>query len=199
MQLLLGDELMEFDNNGSGIEEMMKTIKEKAFASSDYLFSHLIIDGTAVYEDFAEYLHDNIESIQLIRVAFLTLKEFIEDLLLSTSSYLDRAIPAIEKLADVFYNHVDSEAWQQVNNLLEGIQWLSKTYESMDTIPDLASLVNEYEQWNLYVQALQELQEATINLEEPLRFADYVTASDILLYEIKPAMEKMNANVPSVK
>lgn len=199
MRLIIDDEQIEFTNDENGIEKLLKTIEEKTFYCTDKYFSHLVIDGVEVYDNFDEYLEDNISNIRDVNIAFLTISEYIGEILISTGDYLDRAIPAIEELAKNFYNDVNSEVWQQVDNLLEGIQWLSETFNSIDSLPNLTSLLSDYEKWNLYSLALKELQEVIVNLEEPLKFADYVTVSDIMLYEIKPAMEKLYSNIPSVK
>lgn len=199
MRLVIGDEVFDFSNSKSGIEEMLKIIEEKAFSCTDKYFSHLVIDGVEIYANFEEYLEDNISNIRDVNMAFLTITEYIVEILISTSEYLNRAIPAVEELAKDFYNKVNTEVWQQVNNLLEGIQWLSGTFNTIDSLPNLTGLLDDYEKWNLYSQALRELQEVTASLEEPLQFADYVTVSDIMLYEIKPAMEKLYSNIPSVK
>jgi len=191
VQLIIGEELTEFDNNEAGIEQILHTIEEKA-AATQSVFSHLIIDGVAVYEDFAEYMHSNLDDIEIVQVQFMTLKEYMQSVLISASEYLQRAIPAVEQLAETIYTQVDADSWRQINQFIEGIQWLYDSFTAMDNLPDLANLVNDYEQWNLYSQALNELVEAVTAISEPLNYADHVSVSDIMLYEIKPAMEKLN-------
>lgn len=199
MRLIMDDDFKEFDNSESGIKDMIKTIEERASSSSDKFFSHLIVDGTPVYDNFAEYLEENIRSVRRVEVVFLTIREYVDELLLSTGEYLARAVPAVEQLANAFYSQVDSETWNQVNDLLEGIQWLLDTFGIMESIPNFSGFISDYEQWNLYSQGLRELEEAAASLEEPLKLKDYVTVGDILLYEVKQAMDKMSANIPSIK
>jgi len=194
VQLIIGEELTVFDNTEAGIEEVLHTIEEKA-AATQSVFSHLIVDGEAVYENFAEYLHNNLDNIKLVQVQFMTLREYMQSVLISASEYLQRAIPAVEQLADTIYTQVDSDAWQQISQLIEGIQWLQNSFEAMDKLPNLADLVNDYAQWNLYSQALSELVETVTTISEPLKYADQVSVGDIMLYEIKPAMEKLHANL----
>lgn len=191
MQLIIGEELTEFDNNEAGIEQILHTIEEKA-AATQSVFSHLIIDGIAVFDDFADYLQNNLANIKVIQVQFLTLREYLQSVLVSTSEYLQRAIPAVEQLADSVYTQIDTDNWQQISQLIEGIQWLHDSFTVMDQLPNLAGLVNDYGQWNLYSQALSELVEVVPTISEPLKYADQVSISDIILYEIKPAMEKLN-------
>lgn len=197
MQLIIGEELTEFDNTEAGIEEILHTIEEKA-ADTQHVLSHLIIDEVAVFDDFAEYLQNNLATIKVVQVQFLTLKEYMQSVLVSTSEYLQRAIPAVEQLADTVYTQVDPDTWQQISQLIEGVQWLQDSFTAMDAMPNLANLVSNYEQWNLYSQSLGQLVESVTSLSEPLKFADQVSVSDIILYEIKPALEKLHTNLSSL-
>ncbi|NLU46841.1 MAG: hypothetical protein GXX02_02525 [Syntrophomonadaceae bacterium] len=194
MQLIIGEELIEVDNTDEGIEQLFDTIEEKA-ANTQLVFSHLIIDGVEVYDDFAAYLHNNLANIQVVEVQFISLKEYMQDILVSASEYLQRAIPAVEQLAESIYAEMDTNTWQQISQLIEGIQWLHDSFTAMDKLPNLSNLVNDYEQWNLYSQALNELVEVVTTISEPLQYTDQVSVSDIILYEIKPAMEKLYSNL----
>lgn len=198
MQIMLDEELIEIENNESGLEKLLQIIEQKAMAS-ELIFSHLVIDGVEIYEDFANYLQANFQNIKDIHLEFLPLQQFLQDILQSTGQYLDGVIATIDNLTSAIYNQVDSETWQQIDMLLEGIQWLGETFRVMDSLPNLADMVKDYEQWNLYAKDLQELEVATASLSEPLQFADHVTVGDIILYEIKPVMERLIDSLPSLK
>lgn len=197
MQLVIGEELTEFDNNEASIEQIIKTIEEKA-ASAEQIISHLVIDDVEVFDNYVEYMYENLGTIRVIQAQFMTLREFMQGILLSASEYLVRAIPAVEQLAAAVYSSVDSNAWQQIDQLIEGVQWLQQSFATIDSFPNLADLLGDYEQWNLYSQSLSELVEAVASLGEPLKFADHVSVSDIMLYEIKPALEKLHTNLSSL-
>lgn len=190
---------MEFENNKAGIDKLLSLIEEKVFSYPNKLFSHLLIDGIEVYEGFSEYLEDNINNVSEVQIVFLTIKEYIEGILLSTGEYLTRAIPAVEGLANSFYNEPDTTSWQQVDNLLEGISWLNETYNTIDNIPNLANVFTEYEKWNIYSKSLRELQEVMWDLEKPMESGDYVTVADIMLYEVKRVLENIRINIPVVE
>lgn len=197
MLLEILGETIEFENSESSVELIINTIEEK-LSSSELFFSHLIIDGINIYEDYEDYLQDHISIINNIKVECMLFSEFLQEVLLTADDYITNAIPAIENLADALYSQEKSEIWQEINSLIEGIQWLMGTFTMIDSLPDLDSLVNDYEEWNLYSLALMELQEVAINLNEPLTSENYVNASDIILHEIKPAMEKVKDTIPSI-
>ena len=197
MQLVIGEEITEFDNNEVSIEQIIKALEEKS-SSAERILSHLVIDEVEVFDDYVEYMYENLATIKVIQAQFMTLREFMQGILLSTDEYLDRAIPAVEQLAGALYSSVDADAWQQIDQLIEGVQWLQQSFDTMDSLPNLANRLSDYEQWNLYSQALRELVESVASLGEPLKFADHVSVSDIMLYEVKPALEKLHINLPSL-
>jgi len=197
VQLVIGEELNEFDNTEASIEQIIKTLEEIS-SSAELILSHLVIDEVEVFDDYVEYMYENLAHIRVIQAKFMTWTEFMQSILLSTDEYLDRAIPAVEQLAGALYSSVDADDWQQIDQLIEGVQWLQQSFDTMDSLPNLANRLSDYEQWNLYSQALRELLDAVASLGEPLKFGDHVSVSDILLYEIKPILERLRTNLPSL-
>src|SRR5690606_23610073 len=95
-----------------------------------FYFSHLIIDGIAVYNDFEIYLSEQIDIIQSIEVVVKKVEEFINDLLLSAEEYLTNAIPEMKVLADEIYQKPEqtNEKFQQ---FLTALQWLNQMIETI--------------------------------------------------------------------
>ena len=199
MRVFLGDEYIEFINDEAGVNELIKEIENKALATADKFFSHLVIDGLEVYDNYEGYIEDNIGDIRNISMEFLTISEYIKGILISTNEYLSRATPAVEGLADAFYQKADMDVWQELDNMLEGIEWLYETFIMIDSLPNLADVMPDYERWNLYSKVVRELQEVMPNLQEPLESGDYVLVADIILYELRPILEKMRSNIPVVE
>lgn len=196
MRLWLDSEYIEFTNDEAGITDLIKVIENKAFDMRDKFFSHLIIDGVEVHNDYRGYIEENIANIRDISMEFITISEYVAQILDSTNDYLTRATQAIEGLAEAFYQGADANAWRELDNMLEGIEWLGETFNIIDSVPGLGSVMPDYEKWNTYSKALREMQAVLPNLKESLESGDYVSISDIILYEVKPALENMRANIP---
>ena len=155
------------------------------------IFSHLIIDGLEVYNDFYDYFLDNIKNIQEVKVVTRTVKEAFEEILLSTIDYLERAIPEIEVLSNEFYKTPSRESWGKLGDLIEGIKWIMDTFMIIDSDFDLKNIVNSYEDWNIYAKDIYELSELLKEFEEILENNDFVSTADILSYEIIPLFNNM--------
>lgn len=198
MQLWIGNTMTEFENSETGLEMLLRAIEE-AVNSSGLILSHLLVDEVAVYDDYWDYLETNLENIQKVQVELQPLSELMREILQSTTLYLERSLPALEKLAESFYSGVNTDTWQDLSNFLEGLQWLVQSIETMDGVSGLADMVADYEQWNRYSKAVRELQPIVTELDEPLQHEDYVSVGDVLLYEVVPRMQELLQNIPSIK
>lgn len=184
------DKTLEYENRQDVLDAMFKEIS-KIVNSTDLVFSHLIIDGLEVYDDFYDYFLDNIRNIEVVKVVTKTVKETYEEILLSTIDYLERAIPEIGILSNEFYKIPSRESWEKLGDLLEGIKWIMDTFIVIDSNSVLKDVVNSYEDWNMYAKDIYGLNELLKELEEILENSDFVSTADILSYEIIPLFENM--------
>jgi len=186
---ILGKSL-EYENKQEVLDTIFKEI-DNIVNSANMIFSHLIIDGQEVYNDFYDYFLDNMKNIQEVKVVTRTAKEAFEEILLSTIDYLNRAIPEIEVLSNEFYKTPSRESWGKLGDLLEGIKWIMDTFMIIDADFGLKNIVNSYEDWNIYAEDIYKLNEILIEFEEMLENSDFVSTADILSYEIIPLFNDM--------
>lgn len=186
---ILGKSL-EYENKQEVLDTIFKEI-DNIVNSANMIFSHLIIDGQEVYNDFYDYFLDNMKNIQEVKVVTRTAKEAFEEILLSTIDYLNRAIPEIEVLSNEFYKTPSRESWGKLGDLLEGVKWIMDTFMIIDADFGLKNIVNRYEDWNIYAEDIYKLNEILIEFEEILENSDFVSTADILSYEIIPLFNDM--------
>ncbi len=184
------DKSLEYENKQEVLDTIFKEI-DNIVNSANMIFSHLIIDGQEVYNDFYDYFLDNMKNIQEVKVVTRTAKEAFEEILLSTIDYLNRAIPEIEVLSNEFYKTPSRESWGKLGDLLEGIKWIMDTFMIIDADFGLKNIVNSYEDWNIYAEDIYKLNELLIEFEEILENSDFVSTADILSYEIIPLFNDM--------
>ncbi|MBC3805018.1 hypothetical protein GH808_11305 [Acetobacterium fimetarium] len=190
MIIHIQEESLEFENDPKMIEKYFDTINE-ILKKKDLQFSHLIIDGVPIYEDFMNYFTDHIDRIKKVEVAVQTIENLLNDTILSTYDYIQNGIIVIKPLAEAFYQRPDSESWKKLTQLFEGIQWIIEVLARIDAIRNLDSLVTNYGVWNEYVQAAGELSSIMPVIEEAMVNKDNVLIGDVLLYEIVPIFKKM--------
>lgn len=190
MKIHILDKVLEYENHIDILDTMFDEVNNIVSGTS-LIFSHLIIDGVIVYDDYYDYLLDNIRNIEEVIIIVKTAKKISEEVLLSTIDYLDRSIPEIEMLSNEFYKTPSKESWQKLMDLIEGIRWIMDTFVSIDSNGELKNIVNSYEEWNLYAKDVYSLQERMMDFEEILRNNDFISTGDILSYEIVPLFKEM--------
>lgn len=155
----------------------------------------MIIDGIEVYDNFYEYILDNINVIEKVEVITQTYKELVNSVLVSTINYIERIQSRIEELANSFYKKPSQSSWKDLQDLLDGISWIMNSFAMIDQDNRLRDLVPSYESWNLYAMEVFSLKELLSDFEEALLNKDYVSIADILSYELVSIFKGMNVKL----
>ncbi len=181
VELIFQQQTIKFDIKPT-TENIIEKINE--LLSKDYYFSHFIADGIEVFNSHEEYLNQNINDIERIEIIAKTVKEFVNDILLSAEAYLNRASPELGTLSEEFYDNAKADAWSRFSQLLEGLQWLT------DMLSSIGDCSVKPLNWGEFVQISNEMQGILKNLEEALQNEDHVLIGDLIQYEI---IENFNA------
>lgn len=184
MKLLLLNETYTYNNDKESLEKMFSDIMDK-INGSNYHFSHLVIDGEEIYENYGEYILERLNDVKTVEVVTKTVKELIMDTLLSTESYLKRAIPEVQILADEFYQNPTHQTWEKLQQLIEGVQWIAQMILTIDQLEEKLS------NWDDYLTNLATLQNELPNLLEAMENQDALLIGDIIQYEFLPIFESL--------
>ncbi|SDK03991.1 hypothetical protein [Sediminibacillus albus] len=166
-----------FENTKSSIELIVKEI-ENQVNESGLFFSHLIIDEEDIYDQFELQLEEKITSISQVKVIMKTVREFVNDLLLSTESYLTGALPELQILIDELYQGPTSSSWEKLGQLLEGLQWINQLFDV------IANGKYQPYNWSKYLKLINLLENELTALEAAMEANDQILIADILQYEI---------------
>lgn len=190
MNICILDKVFNFKNDPEIIEQIFDSINEE-IQKEDLQFSHLIIDGEAVYENFDSYIIGNIENIVKIEVVAISLAEMVKESIISTEQYAKNAIPIISKLSEEFYQKPKESTWSQLTDLFEGIQWIIQSITQINSIESSNDIVSNYGVWSEYVQEMSKLNYILSELESAILNNDNILIGDMLMYEIIPVFENM--------
>lgn len=183
-------------------EQLFNTIIEKvneAMTEEEKVFSHLIIDGTEVFEDHEAYIQQHLGEMMEIHIITRTKQEIIDDILQSIHSYLERAIPAIDELVNESFTGFTDESWLGIAQLTEGMEWMLQFIEALreaDEHPTNWQEINESfthceEQFKVLLQAVEE--NDTMHITDVLSY-EIVPAYEDLKYQVKAAIEDESVN-----
>lgn len=177
------DRVFQYDSSGKGAEDIIQSVADIT-AQSGLILDCMDIDGNRIYMGYGEYISENIGSIKDIIVRLVTEDEFVKDIIQTTYSYIQGALPEVQPIIDSLYtgnkdaSHIDS-----LGDLTEGISWIfSVNREIIEKYPGnkfLSSLLELN-----YEENIQRLEEAFNELKAAIMNMDYILIADILNYEI---------------
>ncbi|MEJ9151444.1 hypothetical protein [Bacillus smithii] len=175
--------------NQPSVNDVIEKINEET--NDHYFFSHFIADGKEIYEDHELFLEDHLTEISELEIVLKTVKQFINDILLSASEYIKRAKPELTPLVDDFYNHADKTTWEKFIAFLEGLEWLNQ----MITVID--GTKQQPKNWDQYIKVATALTEHLVTLQEALENQDEVLIADTIQYELLPLLEELGKEIDS--
>ncbi|MDQ0206937.1 hypothetical protein [Alkalicoccobacillus murimartini] len=188
MKLHLLDTEFDYPNDVTSLQKIADEINLKT-EETPYFFSHFVIDGIEVYEEYQEYLAEHIKKIELIEVYLKTKKEFINELTLSLENYLTRAIPEIQLLSEEYYQIAKSSTWEKFQEMLDGIEWINGTIVSIDHEEE------KPKSWNEVLKLGSDLQEVLKQLTDGMASKDEILIGDILQYEFITLLEELKNKI----
>lgn len=187
MIITILDQSISYPNDISSIESSLNKIEEILKGNEVYL-ELMEIDGVEVFEGFQEYMIEHIQEIQEVNVKVQTLKQLLDESVLTMQQYLEGALPEVTKLADEFYQGATKESWDKLTQLFEGLSWVTQNIEVIQT-------KNQYHNSTAYIDISKSLQEELSNLEDALKNGDLVLTGDILKYEIVSILNQLLVTV----
>ena len=194
MIIYVENQIFEYENRKDNVDKIIQKIYN-IVSNNSKVFSYMIIDGIEVYDNFYEYILDNINVIEKVEVITQTYKELVNSVLVSTINYIERIQSRIEELANSFYKKPSQSSWKDLQDLLDGITWIMNSFAMIDQDNRLRDLVPSYESWNLYAMEVFSLKELLSDFEEALLNKDYVSIADILSYELVSIFKGMNVKL----
>ncbi|MDF2636807.1 MAG: hypothetical protein K0R78_3681 [Pelosinus sp.] len=184
MQIKILDKVYECENQIDAVGTIFDQIQQLLTQSNTSL-SSFEIDGVELYSEYDQYIIDHIDSIKIIVINVKTLKELMDDTLNSIQEYTIKAIPAIDKMVNEFYQGVSQDTWDKFSQLLEGLQFI---IDSLNTIGDNQDWYYNASQFEV---VKQKLLRQIVMLQIAMESQDRVKLSDVLIYEIIPSFKAL--------
>ncbi|MEK4711628.1 hypothetical protein [Sporosarcina sp. FSL K6-5500] len=189
MKLNFQEQQFEFDKTSS-LDEVIAKINE--LLNENYYFSHFIADGNEVYEDHEDFLTMNLDRIEKLEVIAKTGKEFLNELLLSTEDYLQRAKPELSIISEGVYSNPTAEVRTSFGQLMEGLQWLDGMLAVIDNSNERPA------EWDRCMELSESMKAEIVSLSEAVENSDNVLIADIIQYEFIPIFESVEIEIGKI-
>lgn len=184
MRVTIQNEVKTFDNI-NGVFAQIQTFLNESMFEKELFFSHMVIDGVEIHNDYEFYIEDHLREIENITIEVKTERQFTDDIIISIHEYLRRAMPEIKLLSDSFYQSSSTEAWQKLSDLFEAIQWLH------GAIMSISKEKSQTDNWDQYIFNASSLEGIFPDLLQALEAQDNTLIADLLAYEIIPLFEQL--------
>ncbi|WMJ78639.1 MULTISPECIES: hypothetical protein [unclassified Sedimentibacter] len=198
MHVYIKDEILKYSNDTENVEKIFNNINV-TLEKMGLQFSHLIVDDEVIYDNYYNYITENIRGVKKIEVIAVTIVEMINESIILAEQYAKNAIPIINRLAEGFYQKPNQNIWSQLTDLFEGIQWIIQSISQINLIEASKDVVSDYGVWNEYVQEVSKLNDIIPELENAILNKDNILIGDMLLYEIIPVFETMTEKLGVLK
>ena len=177
------DRVFQYESSAKGAEDIIQSVAD-IVAQSGLILDCMDIDGNRIYMEYDEYIRENIEGIQDIYVRLVMEDEFVKDIIQTSYSYIQGALPELQPIIDSLYTgnrnagHIDG-----LSDLLEAVAWMFSVNKEIiakyHSNKDLSLMLSmDYE------ESIQRLEEAFAGLKDAIMNMDYILIADILNYEI---------------
>ncbi|VDH00950.1 Uncharacterised protein [Lysinibacillus sphaericus] len=160
-------------------------LKINGLLTKEYYFSHLIVDGKEVYDDYEKYLESHFNHIKELEIIVKTEKEFVNDLMISAEDYIEQALPELPSLAEDFYDNPVHATWTRLEQLLGGLQWLN------EMLMIIGKSTNVPANWDKYLDVSSRMQEVIPTLAEAIENGDTVLIGDLIQYELIATLQAL--------
>ncbi|WP_126428733.1 hypothetical protein [Brevibacillus marinus] len=179
-----------FENTTQSIQQLSEQINA-TLSQTGLLYSHMVVNGVAVYDDPEAYIKENLKTLERIQVILVSSEQLLRDVLQTALDYVKRALPQLSRLVDEFYHVPAEDTWNALGQLVEGLQWFQQTetfIAGMGSSPEWANEVKE----------LFRFSDVLTQLEEAVAQEDATMIADIIQYEVMQRFETMEKVLPDV-
>lgn len=186
MDLIFNNQTYSYDYTPTNLQIIERS---KELLEDNYYFEYFVLDRTEKIESPDELLSRKLKDETVLELIAKEAVDFVKNLLDSTYSYLDNANPHIEVLVEKFYSHPSPDAWADLSNLFEGIDWILSMINVVENSKFRPS------NWSKVVEDISNFEGELSNLEEALENTDSVLIADILKYEALPVFQSIKEQV----
>lgn len=153
------------------------------------LIHYVEIDGNVLYDNYEQYLLINVNQIQKVNIQTLSRLESIQDTEQSIDEYLERFIPATQKVADQLYGEMTQEQQSLFAQFIEGLGWIVKAFEFNQTLFNKDGTAPSY-----LSQVMEPLEAIITQIYDNVQQEDFVSVGDLIQYELIPVLQKFQDN-----
>ncbi|SMF26968.1 hypothetical protein SAMN02744102_02314 [Paenibacillus barengoltzii] len=139
------------------------------------------IDGQPMYMGYEQFITENFQSINQIRIVTKSHQESIVETSSMLKTYLSEFIPKSEEISAFWYGDITADQWNQFSVFIEGLNWIVGSLEFLKVLSTDEKVLT----------LLNNLEVTIAELDRNLQEEDYVGVGDLLNYELIPILHQI--------
>lgn len=190
MQVQINEECKITVKNDS--DEILKTIYDNTIAKGINI-NYLVVDGLPVYNNFPQFIDNNVKSIKNIQVITQNIPNLIKSTLLRTEIYIKELLKTLQSFIEEYEECSTNSIEEFTKMLIEDIYLIKQTQIYINALVPEQDTIRKYSLWEMYTTQVKKLSELGVILvdmkEKDKKYIQVL--KDILdaLKEIKRAAE----------
>ena len=163
MQVQINEECKITVKNDS--DEILKTIYDNTIVKGINI-NYLVVDGLPVYNNFPQFIDNNVKVIKKIQVITQSIPNLIKSTLFRTETYIKELLKTLESFIDKHEEMTKNSAQEFTNILIEDIYLIQQTQIYINALVSEEDTIRKYSLWKIYTTQVKKLSELGISLEK---------------------------------
>ena len=163
MQVQINEECKITVKNDS--DEILKIIYDNTIVKGINI-NYLVVDGLPVYNNFPQFIDNNVKVIKKIQVITQSIPNLIKSTLFRTETYIKELLKTLESFIDKHEEMTKNSAQEFTNILIEDIYLIQQTQIYINALVSEEDTIRKYSLWKIYTTQVKKLSELGISLEK---------------------------------
>lgn len=176
--------VMIHETESMDLQEIIRKVNEaiEEIQSQDQVVMEIMIDGFDVTGKLEEHIKAIFPKVKCIGIRSISLEAMYTETYNHTVDYLQRVHKATDSIADLFYGEPDSNAWDYLAQLVEGLQYSISALQAIKTHGfAINSDVSMVEAIELFISRLGSISK---EIEQAIEAGDAIMLADLIKYEL---------------
>lgn len=163
MQVQINEECKITVKNDS--DEILKTIYDNTIVKGINI-NYLVVDGLPVYNNFPQFIDNNVKVIKKIQVITQSIPNLIKSTLFRTETYIKELLKTLESFIGKYEEMTKDSVQEFTNILIEDIYLIQQTQIYINALVSEEDTIRKYSLWKIYTTQVKRLSELGISLEK---------------------------------
>lgn len=197
MKIIVDEKLTDYQNeNLKNLDQFWRELTKQLF-SENRIIQHVDIDGKRYYSDYEKIIVNNFNTIKKVHISTISEKEFFELNLIELNHLINGILNNLDHVSGAFYGEMKQQEWENFREFIQALTWMHQMLSVINQIGEKSGIL--LDQIDFIKIAIFEIEKIVRQINENIEIDDMISVGDILEYELRPLLLKMEKQISSEK